>query len=100
MSPQAKKSTWLSVILSGTIVAALGVAYSAGMYNSNVRGEISRVDERVEDNEEDMKEVASDLDRHIVKQTEDMEKMDGHLHRIDIRLTEQTQILKRMERND
>jgi hypothetical protein len=94
------KSVWLSIILSGTIVAGLGVAYAAGIKNSNVDAEIKRVDERVGDVEEDFEVCKIDFERHQVKNEQDMEGINSHLHRIDILMTEQTQILKRIERND
>jgi predicted RNA-binding protein len=57
------------------------------------------VDERIGDAEEDIAHGKHDFKVHAKDNAEDMKQINGHLHRIDLQLTEQTQILKRIERS-
>jgi hypothetical protein len=100
MSPQATKTTWIAGLQLGLILTLLGVAYSAGLRMSTATHEIARVDERIGDVEEDFEVCKDEFIVHERSNEEDMKNINGHLHRIDLRLTEQTQILKRIERSD
>jgi hypothetical protein len=100
MSPQVKKTTWIAGLQLGLVVTLLGVAYSAGLKMSTATHEIARVDERIGDAEEDIAHGKHDFKVHVKDNAEDMDQINGHLHQIDIQLTEQTQILKRIERKD
>lgn len=100
MTPEAKKSTWLSVLLSGTIIAGLSIAYSAGVKTSAGAKEFEIVHERVGDVEEDFAVCKVEFETHEVRNEKEYKEINSHLHRIDLRLSEQTQILKRIERKD
>ncbi|MHC4120438.1 MAG: hypothetical protein ACYSWO_23335 [Planctomycetota bacterium] len=75
MTAQTKKTTWIVGVEIGLVVTLLGIAYSAGLKMSTATHEIARVEELVGDVEEKNTKL------------------------IELKLTEQTQILKRIERS-
>jgi hypothetical protein len=100
MTQQTKKTTWIAGLQLGLILTLLGIAYSAGLRMSTATHEIARVDERIGDVEEDFEVCKVEFDGHVVKNEMDMNAINKHLHQIDLTLTEQTQILKRIERQE
>ncbi|MHC4700000.1 MAG: hypothetical protein ACYTFQ_05445 [Planctomycetota bacterium] len=99
MTAQTKKTTWIVGVEIGLVVTLLGIAYSAGLKMSTATHEIARVEELVGDVEEKNTKLNIKLDDHIDWGEAEHKEFTQHLHSIELKLTEQTQILKRIERS-
>jgi hypothetical protein len=97
MTEQAKKTSWIAGLQIGLILTLMGIAYSAGLRMSAATSEIRRVDKRVENAEKDTQSVRRDLEKHDAWGKGEHKEFAHHLHQIDLKLTELTQILKRIE---
>jgi hypothetical protein len=100
MSPTTKKSAWGIIGIGTGIVTLVTFAYTAGVRTSASAHAVAFVNERVDDTQEDVEDIKASFNKHVETQAVETKKVNGHLHHIDIRLAEQTQILKRIERNE
>lgn len=95
-----KTATWMSILLSGTIVAALSGAYMAGIKTSASAHASVVTNERIDDVSDDVSDIEEDFAKHVEVQAVETKKVNSHLHQIDLKMQEQTTILKRIERKD
>ena len=99
MSPQSKKTTWISAGLISIIFTGFGIAYTAGKWSSVTGHEIEKTNEKIRDVKIFSENTRGELNKHIDEQQKNMKTINIHLHNMDLQLREQTTILREMKGN-